>query len=923
MNKKFTFMVAALLAAGSFSASAQDLVSVVDANSSKYYHLVFDNASDGVGVNDAYVKMEVKADGTISYPTTNGIVTAVGDEYLWKVVVTTKGTAKEVTLKNKKTGLEIAVDKNGTLLTNAYQYTSLPTGDIDKTFDYANGLLLNAGFNYLKWESNAVKQDGSTGTQVSLVTPTDASVSVADLIKLGEGINLTFEGTPTGANVFENLTVVDAGAGKFYLVKGKYDASKAFTSSTTYVVLSTTVGVTGQVAPEGCTYITVAGDKLKDLAATAEVKSGEYPKANALFSAIKNVNAEGKIALQQSDVLKAENGKWAVAPETTYYVSASGNTGTPIVNAQSDKEDAAWLTPSLGTAVDVKTLVKGQWIVNILASLDKNSTEMKTVAYSTQASSTVANLTKTAEETAEHKDAIYAQWVVSADKDANTVTFINRETGKTISNVTLFKTPKANVYSVIGGSEISALADRYIELRTVENTTQWDGYLKLDASDLNSTEYTLGVDAGDLFEDVEAKIVASSTNITKSTNKDDNALTFKLVQSKQKVNNVDKLDTMFVNVVKYNYYKDGKLTEAADTLKAIQYNLTGLVNAGDYTKVTDGFKLSKTTTDTDGKFVFRKVGDRYQIAKLNPYYNGQTIVTYSDVVNYFGYASMASTNAAFSLNPIAAAPVFELPESHVAFEINGAYLGVKADGNAIMTNDTSMLKSANVDAAFSFYAFSADKEEAKTPSYYLSSNGKMMYDAIAEVEAIVEELDGLSEVFDAEKIAELEAKKATYFKDGYDTKDQLVKFQQAKYVDAENIALAEDTVKGDALKAYKFNAYDIDGQAVLKNGNGKYVTVLNEAVVLQNNIENAAKFNVVAAEAPTSNESVSASEVAVVAQNGSVVVKNAAGKNVVVSTILGQVVANEVLTSDNATINVPAGIVVVAVEGESFKVNVK
>ena len=82
-------------------------------------------------------------------------------------------------------------------------------------------------------------------------------------------------------------------------------------------------------------------------------------------------------------------------------------------------------------------------------------------------------------------------------------------------------------------------------------------------------------------------------------------------------------------------------------------------------------------------------------------------------------------------------------------------------------------------------------------------------------------------------------------------------------------------------------------------------------------------FTVNPAEAPTSNEAVSASEVKVIANNGSVVVKNAAGKNVVVSTILGQVVANEVLTSDNATINVPAGIVVVAVEGESFKVNVK
>ena len=94
-------------------------------------------------------------------------------------------------------------------------------------------------------------------------------------------------------------------------------------------------------------------------------------------------------------------------------------------------------------------------------------------------------------------------------------------------------------------------------------------------------------------------------------------------------------------------------------------------------------------------------------------------------------------------------------------------------------------------------------------------------------------------------------------------------------------------------------------------------------VVLLGAKEDAMVFTVSKEEAPTSNESVSASEVKVVANNGSIVVKNAAGKNVVVSTILGQVVANEVLTSDNATINVPAGIVVVAVEGESFKVNVK
>jgi len=38
---------------------------------------------------------------------------------------------------------------------------------------------------------------------------------------------------------------------------------------------------------------------------------------------------------------------------------------------------------------------------------------------------------------------------------------------------------------------------------------------------------------------------------------------------------------------------------------------------------------------------------------------------------------------------------------------------------------------------------------------------------------------------------------------------------------------------------------------------------------------------------------------------------------VVIANILGQTVANTVLTSDNATIAAPAGVVVVKVEGEA------
>ena len=73
----------------------------------------------------------------------------------------------------------------------------------------------------------------------------------------------------------------------------------------------------------------------------------------------------------------------------------------------------------------------------------------------------------------------------------------------------------------------------------------------------------------------------------------------------------------------------------------------------------------------------------------------------------------------------------------------------------------------------------------------------------------------------------------------------------------------------------------------------------------------------------TANEEIAAGTVTVVATDGGVIVKGAEGKNVIVSTILGKVVANETVNSDNETIAAPAGIVVVSVDGESFKVAVK
>ncbi len=106
-----------------------------------------------------------------------------------------------------------------------------------------------------------------------------------------------------------------------------------------------------------------------------------------------------------------------------------------------------------------------------------------------------------------------------------------------------------------------------------------------------------------------------------------------------------------------------------------------------------------------------------------------------------------------------------------------------------------------------------------------------------------------------------------------------------------------------------------------------YIRWNNGVPVMTENINDAEVFNITNLDEtadPTANETIAAEgAVSVVATEGGVIVKGAEGKNVVVATILGKVVANETVNSDNETINTPAGIVVVSVDGESFKVVVK
>ncbi len=113
-------------------------------------------------------------------------------------------------------------------------------------------------------------------------------------------------------------------------------------------------------------------------------------------------------------------------------------------------------------------------------------------------------------------------------------------------------------------------------------------------------------------------------------------------------------------------------------------------------------------------------------------------------------------------------------------------------------------------------------------------------------------------------------------------------------------------------------AYNENGDYAEEVGTG-YLKWLNGLVVVVSDIEQAEVFNMNEDETrtPTANEGVTASEVSVIATDGAVIISGAQGKKVTISNVLGQTVANTVISSDKAEIAAPAGVVVVAVEGEA------
>ncbi|WP_288205164.1 DUF6383 domain-containing protein [uncultured Parabacteroides sp.] len=140
-------------------------------------------------------------------------------------------------------------------------------------------------------------------------------------------------------------------------------------------------------------------------------------------------------------------------------------------------------------------------------------------------------------------------------------------------------------------------------------------------------------------------------------------------------------------------------------------------------------------------------------------------------------------------------------------------------------------------------------------------------------------------------------------------KDQYCTFA-LRYTDTNRDAFYLETLYKKGTPADKYNNEVADTKGWVRWHNGVPVVV--------NDLSQAGKFNFeTVSENPTANDEVSVYSVVVTAAEGKIIIRGAEGKKVVINNVLGQNIANTVITSSEATIAAPAGIVVVAVEGEA------
>ena len=902
MNKRFSTLLAAALVAGSFSSAFAQLegrnVEWKDAQASRAYYLAgvhfvsptdylqafslqgLVNGADITAANPvaaAQWTVETKKVGTVTHYAFKNIE---GEQYL--------------AFEKKDGAYALAAKKEANDETKSFRwFTVAANGNLqavlsDEKEPYFLGLKNDgtADWSLALLQSSEHHTDGSTSVikkKVALYEIyNDQITAEAFASKFGENFTIEFPETLDDMDVFENVSVEKIANDNlgFKLVDNKGTKD---TKDDEYVVLANERVSNSELAANAIGY------RYAKMTAKA-IKDKKIDDKNTVFYAEENETniGDGKYALVQKVKVGDLDNK-----DVTFGKVTNDETTRQLASVEYDCHSTFMgVTVGKGTRVaNTEVANERMLIVNVTAKVaDKKNSS----ALGLKNDFTGARWYDKVSEA--DFDQPQGQWLVAAGSAANTIKLINvQKPGFVQDNIRLYEAEGENTYTVFA-SDLGLSGLETITLTKVEDYDKLNGYYST-LSDINQKfafvttgEYANEEAGSDLY--LKAGVEGDVVTVVPHAGSE-----WELIRN-------EKAQAVTAN---YKYYDGEKWVELngkgneekgilpADTVR-LAYSYA--INA-DELGLGTAWKMAKD----DIEFFLKENG------------KGTYAIVYgatADEVKEYGVINCSEeledettdfTNSTpFEIIDLDAAPSLAADSKHMTFEATNSigFIASDENNNAVLAKETAAL-----------WVDSVNAEGYATPKFFISYAGKMMTTA-KKFKEIVDKAYANDEISKKE-YAELTADENLYYKS----------VKRIKFVDAERLSgedtlvIADEKYTGKDIEDFKFKVTENeDGDYVLK-ANGNYVYVINGNLVYGTDAKEAEAFVIEVTSAPTANEGIATSEVKVIAGEGNVTIAGAAGKKVVISNILGQVVANTVVSSDNATIAAPAGVVVVAVEGEA------
>jgi hypothetical protein len=902
MNKRFSTLLAAALVAGSFSSAFAQLegrnVEWKDAQASRAYYLAgvhfvsptdylqafslqgLVNGADITAANPvaaAQWTVETKKVGTVTHYAFKNIE---GEQYL--------------AFEKKDGAYALAAKKEANDETKSFRwFTVAANGNLqavlsDEKEPYFLGLKNDgtADWSLALLQSSEHHTDGSTSVikkKVALYEIyNDQITAEAFASKFGENFTIEFPETLDDMDVFENVSVEKIANDNlgFKLVDNKGTKD---TKDDEYVVLANERVSNSELAANAIGY------RYAKMTAKA-IKDKKIDDKNTVFYAEENETniGDGKYALVQKVKVGDLDNK-----DVTFGKVTNDETTRQLASVEYDCHSTFMgVTVGKGTRVaNTEVANERMLIVNVTAKVaDKKNSS----ALGLKNDFTGARWYDKVSEA--DFDQPQGQWLVAAGSAANTIKLINvQKPGFVQDNIRLYEAEGENTYTVFA-SDLGLSGLETITLTKVEDYDKLNGYYST-LSDINQKfafvttgEYANEEAGSDLY--LKAGVEGYVVTVVPHAGSE-----WELIRN-------EKAQAVTAN---YKYYDGEKWVELngkgneekgilpADTVRlaysyAINADELGLGTAWKMAKDDIEFFLKENGKGTYA-IVYGATADE---VKEYGVINGseELVAETTDFTN----------STPFEIIDLDAAPSLAADSKHMTFEATNSigFIASDENNNAVLAKEAAAL-----------WVDSVNAEGYATPKFFISYAGKMMTTA-KKFKEIVGKAYANDEISKKE-YAELTADENLYYKS----------IERIKFVDAERLSgedtlvIADEKYTGKDIEDFKFKVTENeDGDYVLK-ANGNYVYVINGNLVYGTDAKEAEAFVIEVTSAPTANEGIATSEVKVIAGEGNVTIAGAAGKKVVISNILGQVVANTVVSSDNATIAAPAGVVVVAVEGEA------